>query len=69
MATPTLSTTPDILDARLNALVDELAQFQDNNGLSRMCANDQMHDAKTTPEQKKWLADFCRRWDELYTSE
>ena len=45
-------------------LIEELANYQDANGLPHQCAFEQMHE-DISVDQKLYLQDFSQRWDRM----
>lgn len=46
------------------ALCDEYKDFNKEHGLNLGSADEHLFDETLTSEQRQWVADFVRRWDE-----
>ena len=54
-----------IWSERLDALCDEYAAWCRAQGLPHVDAHEQFLGPRTE-EQRRWLQDFCERWEKIY---
>jgi hypothetical protein len=55
--------TPDESDKSVVALIDEYATWTRVNDLPPMSADELLYE-EISDEQRRWLSDFIRRWNE-----
>lgn len=51
------------IEEELNLLTAEYAAWNKSQALNLGSADEHLFDADLTEDQRRWLADFCGRWD------
>jgi hypothetical protein len=54
----------DEIEAELDALTREYAEWNNAQGLKLGSADEHLFDETLTEEQRAWLRDFSRRWED-----
>lgn len=52
-------------ETAINDLIDEYMAWNKAQGLCLGSADEHLFDEDLTEQQRAWLADFCRRWDDF----
>lgn len=50
-------------DSAINKLIDEYNAWNRAQGLALGSADEHLFDEDLTDDQRRWLADFCKRWE------
>lgn len=56
------------MNKHLVDLTNEYMAWLDHNNLPQMSADELVHEDGLSAEQRKWLGEFTRRWDDIERS-